>query len=377
MFQDNLVLSIQNFCSSNTPVGQKLVLSVCSFLSLGATFSPKLSQLLTNLFESFQSPAELSSLEVSPFKYLLTYFLDCDNRVQVHHLIRILSLSSLPPDLLLMLVNSVVARKKTLKPIDDDARKSIINKLEKHLEDTASPSSLASIENFAQKLQKIRIEIEALLVNFGKPSKFETEEQKDEYQVKLSYLDCQAASVGQPSPHLERSTPKRQIRPCRPLGHRGPLPPRAHLRDRPAGHQITARQLRLRRNRRRVRVERRPSQFNCSKRRCIDPRELPGSQGRTRRADHRRGRGQLQGSRRARAGQRLVPRSLHLHRGHACPRRQARRHQASDEPGCRDRQDSCHARAPPPILPRPDQQLSCLKHPERPLQAGGRPQQRS
>lgn len=61
-------------------------ISICGFLSIGATFSSKLSQMLFEVIHHVEPPQHLTNTSGQPFLILLEYLLEIDDRVQVSRL---------------------------------------------------------------------------------------------------------------------------------------------------------------------------------------------------------------------------------------------------------------------------------------------------
>jgi hypothetical protein len=164
---------------------------------LGATFSPKLRQLLASILEVLQSPTELQIEDQTAFRLLLTYLLQSDDRKQVHALVKSLPPATLPAEIVVMLVRSVLLRQKASSADKEQLHREAMSKLEAHLASKSQAAAVAAVDQFTQKLDRLRIEIEALLVNFGKPAKTEIEEPSDEISVRPFYPDCKEITQGQ------------------------------------------------------------------------------------------------------------------------------------------------------------------------------------
>jgi hypothetical protein len=182
VLQDLVVHICETFTSISDSKGQRLVLHLCAFLCLGATFSPKLRQLLSTVLEYLQSPTNLTPEDNTAFRILLAYELDVDDRKQVHLLVKNLLSTSTSPELKAMLVRSVISRHISSKP-HDPLNQDALSKLESHISSESSKFILERLSAFDQTLYHLRTQLEASVVNLCRPTKPETSSLFDEQRV--------------------------------------------------------------------------------------------------------------------------------------------------------------------------------------------------
>jgi hypothetical protein len=178
-YQEPLVMITSQYSSSAAQACQTLLLQLCGLVSLASTFSPKLRQLLGCLEDLLQAPKHLDQSEYSALRVLLSYHLGTDDRRQVHNLIRNLELNT---EMAGMLIRSIVERHKggeKQKTLNKDS----LHKLETHLTNETNDGVLKKIEDFEEQLSRLRMELEASIVNLGKPTKIETKEFQTEFEV--------------------------------------------------------------------------------------------------------------------------------------------------------------------------------------------------
>lgn len=195
-------------------VDQGFMLSLCAFLSLGASFSSKLSQMLASAVPFLEQPKNFNKQQEACFLILIEHLLDTNDRAQVARLTADLSkrqsekatteTNNFEEQVLALMALSVLRRNYSISHAgsDEEHQRQLEKLLMEAIQRTSSPTSSAVAEGSyqlilgivkeiferEQKLSKFRLHLEAALVNFGKPSKTEVQKEAGEIEVNFKLL---------------------------------------------------------------------------------------------------------------------------------------------------------------------------------------------